>query len=55
MSDILKTFCSIAATLVEVTEEENGKRFTKNDNITLSFESDGRKHTVCITVEEEKE
>lgn len=55
MSDILKTLCAIAATLVEVTEAENGARLTENDNITLSFECGGRKHTICITVEEEKE
>ena len=55
MNGIFEMFCRIAITLVKSTEKKNGEQLTKNDNITISFESDGRKYTVCITVEEAKE
>lgn len=55
MSDIINMLCRIVATLVEVTKESNGARMTKDNNITMSFECDGRKHTACISVEEAEE
>lgn len=54
MSGIINILCRIVATLVEVTEESNGARMTKDDDITMSFECNGRKHTICIKVEEVK-
>lgn len=44
--DLMKDFCKIAVALVELAGED----MEKDDNITVSFESNGKKYNVCITV-----
>ena len=44
--DLMKEFCKIAVALVELAGED----MEKDDNITVSFESNGKKYNVCITV-----
>lgn len=55
--DLIRKFCKIAVALFEYAKEEAGEdeSFPNDEEVTLSFEHEGKKYNVCITASEVKD